>query len=122
MGKRIEKVLSWGASVAAAINVVDKVSGWWTSRREAKAEVARVAAYRRKLRDEHRKQKADDLAALNRGVYRCTLKPDCRRPNGHAGDCGPPLGPWQEPMDPCLALVPSGSRCTRPQGHKGEHR
>ncbi len=95
MGKKIDKLIAFGGSVAAAVNIVDRITSWWDARGEAKAEAKRIAAWKKAAKLEHEFQRKADLAAIALGRPMCTVT-GCKRSLNHPGPCGPLLKPWKD--------------------------
>jgi hypothetical protein len=98
MGKKLDKIVSVGASVGTAVSLWDRISGWWSRRREAKLEARRVAQWVKASIAVHRTMFEHDLKLTRAGAVVCKKSGGCLRPDGHLGPCGPVLLPeWRQP-------------------------
>jgi hypothetical protein len=96
MGKKMDKVLSIGGSIASVVGLYDRFDAWRVRRSERLAEAARKKEFKRASRTAHELNRMSDGAAELRGAGRCSRTTSCARPNFHPGDCGPKLKPWKE--------------------------
>jgi hypothetical protein len=98
MGDKIDKLVKVGASVGTALSLWDRLTGWWSKRREAKLEARRFEQWVKASIAVHRTMFEHDLKLTRKGAPVCLLKSNCLRPSGHLGDCGPVLLPnWSRP-------------------------
>lgn len=95
---KLDKLAKVGASVGTAVNLWDRISGWWRKRREAKLAARRLEQWVKASIAIHKTQFEDDARLLLKGASVCSEKDFCLRPSGHLGECGTVLSPvWKRP-------------------------
>ncbi len=91
MGRRLDRIASYGGSLAAAVGLWDRFSAWRLERQAAKGEKLRRGDFERARRTEHELQRISDEA--NADQPPCPNE-GCRRPKFHGGSHGSALKPW----------------------------
>lgn len=91
MDNKLDKLAKVGASVGTAISLWDRISGWWSRRREAKLEAKRLAQWMKASVAVHRTMFEHDLKLVRQGAPVCPKSTHCLRPEGHLGNCGSAL-------------------------------
>lgn len=91
MGEKLDKVVRVGTAVGTAVNLLERVAGWWRARAAAKAEAKALAKAQREIAAARRAdldfQRISDQTERDRGTPQCPIA-GCHRPLRHEGDHG----------------------------------